>query len=269
MKRDSGLRGRRRQVRACAQPSSSPAARGFTEPGRPGEEASAARQPAAFGPRSASRGPAFLESSSRDPGTRRVPRGRAPSPTAHAALSCSRVSIAATAARAAPPPSRARVAASSARAVAARRPEPDHARPRGRTVPGPGSRSGDGRPPARGPRRIAPSFLARSLCRGSRLAGRVAAASPECSELTRRTRRPELPPEAPPTSASWGGAGGGAASARRGPGAKARRRARAAPPRAGRSPLEPLAAGQRYRQEGGREPGGRRRGGGRGRRQAR
>ena len=69
---------------------------------------------------------------------------------------------------------------------------PESARPRGRTVPGPGSRSGDGRPPARGPRRIAPSFLARSLCRGSRLAGRVAAASPECSELTRRTRRPVM-----------------------------------------------------------------------------
>lgn len=92
---------------------------------------------------------------------------------------------------------------------------------------------------------------------------------PECSELTRRTRRPKLPPEAPPASASRGGAGGGAASARRGPGAKASRRARAAPPRAGRSPLERLAAGQRCRQEGGREPGGRRGGGGRGRRQAR
>lgn len=45
---------------------------------------------------------------------------------------------------------------------------------------------------------------------------------------------------------------------RHGPGAGARRRARAAPPRAGRSPLERLATGQRFWQEAGREPRGRR-----------
>lgn len=183
MKRGSDLPGRRRQVRAGAQPHFAPAARVFTEPGRPGEGASAARPPAALGPRSASPGPAFPESSSRDPGIRRVPRGRAPGRTTHAALSCSLASIAATAARALPPPSRAPVAASSTRGVAARRPEPDHARSRGRTVPGPGSQRGDSRPPAGGPRRIAPSFPARSLCRGSRLAGRVAEASPSAQNL--------------------------------------------------------------------------------------
>nr|CAI9689879.1 unnamed protein product [Rangifer tarandus platyrhynchus] len=122
-------------------------------------------------------------SSSGNPGIRRVPRGQDPGPTARADPSCSRASIAATAARAPPPPSWARVAASSARAVPARHPEPDHARPRGRTVPGPGSRSGGGRPPSRGPRRIAPSFPARSLRRRSRLAGRVAAASPSAQNL--------------------------------------------------------------------------------------
>lgn len=42
------------------------------------------------------------------------------------------------------------------------------------------------------------------------------------------------------------------------PGAGAPRRARAAPPRAGRSPLERLATGQRFWQEAGREPRGRR-----------
>lgn len=143
-----------------------------------------------------------------------------------------------------------------------------------RTVPRPDSRSGGGgrgRPPARDPWRIAPSAHARSLRLGlwPRKSGASAEpasrprrrGAPEYSELTRRARRPELPPEAPAASATRGGAGGCAASARRGPGARARGRARAAPPRAGRSPLERLPAWQRFWQEGGRDPGGRRRGG--------
>lgn len=94
--------------------------------------------------------------------------------------------------------------------------------------------------------------------RGSHLAGLVVTAFPSAQNLP-ASAQPGAFPEAPAASATQGGAGAGTASDWRGPGARARRRAGGAP-RAGSSPLEQLAAGQRYWQEGGREPRGRRAG---------
>lgn len=70
---------------------------------------------------------------------------------------------------------------------------------------------------------------------------------PECSELTERACRPDLPPEAPAASAARGGAEAGTAWDRRCPGRgpeRGRGGSAGGAPRAGRSPLAQLAAGQ-------------------------